>query len=300
MQEVIKFLSTNSVKFREHVSGRSLTTFAIGGEIPLVIEPNNSKELVNVVRFLVDQNTEFKVIGAGSNILIPDQGLDAPLIKLGKSFRLVQDHGQGNFYVSSSMPLMQLSRQISKAGYSGLEFAGGIPASFGGAVKMNAGAHKGEISSILEEVVIATAEGVHRLSRQELKFDYRKSYLPEKSVIIGAKIKLVSGDGSQIFEKQQQHLAYRKSTQPLQMPSAGSIFKNPNPDKGVYAGEIIEKSGLKGIRHGYAEISNLHANWIVNPTKNASSQDVKSLIRRVQEEVKSKKSIFLETELIIW
>jgi UDP-N-acetylmuramate dehydrogenase len=194
---------------------------------------------------------------------------------------------------------MTVSRDLSQQGLSGLEFAGGIPATFGGAIFMNAGAHGHEISEVVTEVELLMSGGERNvLSNRDLNWKYRKSNLPKDSIVLSTKIKLVLSDSEQTFKHRAECLNYRKQTQPLTLPSAGSVFKNPSST--LSAGKLIEELGLKGYRIGEAEISSLHANWIVNPRKKASFNDVHSLIKLCQNEAKKQRDIELELEQIIW
>ncbi len=280
------------------ISGKKLTTFSIGGELAVLIEPNSPEELASCLSFIREYSLGYKVIGAGSNLLIPDQGVEQPVIRLGRRFRYYRQLTEDTFEVGGSMPLMVLSREVSKLGFSGLEFAGGIPATFGGAVRMNAGAHLGEISQVLRSVSYFDAQAVlQTVDAKSLSFSYRQTPLPPEAIIISAIIKLTPGNPETIFAEQQKHLTYRKATQPLTLASAGSIFKNPPK---AYAGEIIEKAGFKGRAQGNALVSELHANWIVNPSKEALAQEVLALISLIKEDVNQKQGITLETELQIW
>ncbi len=284
--------------FQLNVSGKKLTTFSIGGDLALLLEPNTLDELGITLSLIKEYALGFKVIGAGSNVLIPDQGMEQPVIRMGRSFRYYRQTSNDTFEVGASMPLMVLSREVSKLGYSGLEFAGGIPATFGGAIRMNAGAHLGEICQILQTITYYDAHAVlHTVPADTLNFAYRQISLPSDSIIVSATIKLTPGDSESIFAEQQKHLTYRKATQPLTLASAGSIFKNPPK---AYAGEVIEKAGFKGRALGNALVSDLHANWIVNPSKDALAQEVRALIEMIRAEVIRKEGIILETELQIW
>ena len=294
-----KFLEQNNIPYRKEVSGKRLTNLKIGGAISLLVEPDELSKLQIVVSYFSQNSISYKVIGAGSNLLIPDEGILYPVIKLPRNFRKYQELEPGLFMISAAMPLMKLSAELSKAGYSGLEFAGGIPASLGGAIKMNAGAHGGEMSEIVESVEIINSKGELQIySKEDLSFSYRKSVISDQDIVISANLRLnKSKNPAEVIKQQQANLDYRKETQPLSLPSAGSIFKNPLPS---YAGELIEKSGLKEQKVGGAEISKLHANWIVNESKTAGSEDVKLLILLIKNKVLDSCNIELESELVIW
>ncbi len=197
------------------------------------------------------------------------------------------------------MPLMSLSRSLSTEGFSGLEFASGIPASFGGACIMNAGAHGGEMANVLTDVVVMNSFGeIEEIPVKDLKVEYRHLGIVSGDVVIGGKISLVKGDAKIISQKRNDLLAYRKATQPLTLPSSGSVFRNPSKD--LAAGKVLEEIGMKGTKEGDVEISQLHANWIVNPKKCGLARDVRKLVSRCQKEVLEKKGINLEPEIKFW
>lgn len=284
---------------RYEVPGAKVTTYNIGGPLKFLFEPNSTQELQALVKSLSSENRSFKVLGGGSNLLIPSQGVDDPVIRLGNGFKYWENKGEGIIQVGASMPLIRLSQETAQAGLSGLEFAGGIPASFGGAVRMNAGAHGGDISQILDRVTILTYDGaLEEVAANRLDYGYRRSNIGSLGIVVSATIKMKSGDKDKILELRAKNLAHRKSAQPITIPSAGSIFKNPSSD--ITAGIIIERAGLKGFKVGGAEISTMHGNWILNPDRLATSEDVKSCISEVQRVVQEKFGIALETELVAW
>jgi UDP-N-acetylmuramate dehydrogenase len=285
---------------RQGISGARCSTFGIGGVIQYLVEPRNENELEAAVRVLRSYSMPWRILGAGSNVLLPDEGLPGFTLRLGREFRYCRPGGSSNeFEIGAAMSLMSLSRDLSDAGMSGLEFAGGIPASIGGAVTMNAGAHGGEMSSVLTSVrFIGPAGGWEELPAKELRFSYRHSVLPPGALVVGARVALAPGDRTRSSELRRTHLAERKSRQPLTLPSAGSVFKNPPGE--FSAGELIERACLKGTRRGGASISSLHGNWIVNDTRNACAKDVQDLIRLCQERVAELFKVRLQPEVIAW
>lgn len=282
------------------MSGKRSTTFCIGGTYKYFLEPHNEAELVSAVKAIREAGQEYRVLGAGSNLLVSDGGIASWVFRLGKGFRSFEQKRPGVFFVQGSMSLMTLSRELSEAGFSGLEFAGGIPASFGGAVRMNAGAHGSEMSSVLNRVRFLSVTGdVEEVSKGEMQFSYRKSGFSNGSIVLGAEIELVSADAETVRRNRAEHLAERKKRQPLSYPSAGSVFKNP---EGGYpsAGALIEECGLKGYAIGGAEVSRLHGNWIINPAKSACANDVAALIAHCQSTVAHMKNLTLEAEVVTW
>ncbi len=279
--------------------GRSITTFAIGGKIPNFMEVHSLDQLKEALNIIASEGPDYKVIGAGSNVLISDEGLSSFVVRLGKEFSNIEDQSSGRFYVGGATSLMSLSRKLSDAGYAGLEFAGGIPASVGGAVFMNAGAHGGEMCNIIESVDILTENcEVVTLKTKEINYSYRTSHFPKGSVVIGATIKLIESSKEETSRLRSEHLAERKKRQPLTMPSAGSVFRNPSIEHS--AGSLIEQVGLRGFALGGAIVSEMHGNWIVNPKKEAKAIEVISLIEKCKEEVMKKFKIALKEEVIFW
>lgn len=268
------------------MKGRDLTTIKTGGEIKELYRPNTVAELIELTK----RSQSYKILGFGSNLLIADEGIQDPVISFqGNNLEI---NGK-EVVVEAGYGLMSLARKTSELGLSGLEFAGGIPASVGGACFMNAGAHGGEIGDVLSRVWFIKDGKEESLARSELKMSYRSSGI--EGVVTKAQFTLVKSNNSK--ELLAKNLAYRRSTQPLSLPSFGSVFRNP---EGKKAGQIIDSLGLRGFEIGGARISELHANWIVNPKKNATSKDVSSLIKYVKEKALGVLGIELEPEVVIW
>jgi len=282
---------------RTNVSGASITTFSIGGPLDLLVEPGDPGELQALLKLFKETNQKFSVIGFGSNLLIPDSGIRGWVIRLGKGFRYHRWLEHGHVTVGGAMSLMTLCRDSARQGLSGLEFAGGIPASLAGAVRMNAGAHGSDLAGIVEAVrIVDPGHGRLELSKRELEFGYRKSNLPPDSVLYEVDLKLVSSNPSDVQQALVKNLDYRRATQPLTHASAGSVFKNPE-SVNMSAGAVIESLGLKGKTIGGAQISDLHANWIISPKKKASSQDVLALIELCRKSAREQLSVELEPEI---
>lgn len=290
------------VKFSNNISAKKLTTFSIGGALNL-FEPRTVLELQELLLAFKSDGLSYGILGAGSNLLVPDEGVVNPVIKLAGGFNgefnSFKQIGDSTVRVGAARSLMRISREISHLGLAGLEFAGGIPASVGGAVRMNAGAHQGEMSQIIKSVTYLDSSGEAKVvDVSQIDFAYRKTSLPAEALVVSTDLQLVTGNADEISQHQKSCLDYRKKTQPLHLPSAGSIFRNPAAE--LFAGKLIEDSGLKGLSRGAAEISDLHANWIVNPKKQASSEDVLKLIAKVQDKVLDDQQVSLETELVCW
>ena len=299
--KVITILDSDpNIRVRRDLTGREVTTFAIGGALRALADVGSVESLQLLLRVLKDQGCAYTVLGAGSNLLIDDAGVDRWLIRLSSSFRTLSEElndEKVRIEVGGAYPVIALSRELSNKGYIGIEFAGGIPASLGGAVRMNAGAHGGEFSQIVEWVDVVSHEGVRsRLANSEMNFSYRHSVIDSSDIVVGAGLALSRGSIDETMKRRAHCLEERRSRQPLSMPSAGSVFKNPSPEK--TAGWLIEQVGLKGYQIGDVAISDKHANWIVNPSKRGKAQEVRDLITLCQERVEQKFGIALKTEII--
>jgi len=329
-------LTNADIRVREHVNAQDLTTFAIGGKVAKVAEPKTLNALVNLVKECASNDTAWRILGNGSNVVIDDNGLSGLLLHLGKEFskfyffehsvelnkldEIFTQPSATEFSSSSSKlrlfafagtPLMSLSRKVSGLGFSGLEFAAGIPGSIGGAVKMNAGAHGQQLSDILENVIVLNQEGQFlRLEASELGFSYRHSKIEANQIVVAAEFALELGQTEEIIRRRTECLGYRKKTQPLHLPSAGSVFKNIVASNSLAsdhdaspvraAGELLEQVGCKGMRHGGVMFSELHANWLVKIDSNATSADFDYLINEARNRVRSEFGLELESEIIRW
>lgn len=287
------------VSVREDYPSRRETTFMVGGAFQHFLEIDSPEALPPTIKLLASNQQSYKILGAGSNLLVPDEGVQGWVLRLGRTFRYYKALADSHFEVGGAMPLMQLSKELSQSGFSGLEYAAGIPASFGGAVWMNAGAHGGETGSVIEKIYFIDSQGNEEVvNKSQLDFSYRHTNLPNGIFIHKVEIKLVPGDVGRIMQLREKNLEYRKATQPLSKPCAGSVFRNPSKEQP--AGMLIEKSGLKGRQIGGAKVSELHANWIINEQRQASAEDVLALIKTCQESVKSQFGLELRPEVVCW
>jgi UDP-N-acetylmuramate dehydrogenase len=290
---------SDGVKVARGVLGSTVTTLAVGGPLAHLITVDDLGALPEVVRILHSEGELPYILGNGSNLLIGDAGVAGWVIRLGGGARRVQPYPHDEFEIEGAASLMQVARQLSQEGFSGLEFAAGIPASLGGAVFMNAGAHGSELCERIVRVSAILSDGSLRIFEQgELPWRYRSSGLPAGAIVTSVRLRLPRGDKDRIADACAHNLAARRATQPLALPSAGSIFRNPAPD--CPAGRVIEQVGLKGRTEGGAMISELHANWIVNPQKKAQARDVVSLIKLCQHTVREQRGIELEAEVKMW
>ncbi|WP_108669785.1 UDP-N-acetylmuramate dehydrogenase [Peribacillus acanthi] len=291
----LKALEVGKVLENEPLAGH--TTMKIGGPADLLVEPSSIENLEKTMKIIKKYNLKWRAIGRGSNLLVSDNGIEGVVIKLSAGLDQLEIK-ENQIRVGGGFSLVSLATQISKKGLSGLEFAGGIPGSVGGAVYMNAGAHGSDISKILVKAHILFEDGSFQwLSNEEMEFSYRTSVLQRKrpGVVLEAVFELQPGNREEIVAKIQANKAYRKDTQPYNFPCAGSIFRNPLPQ---YAGRLVEDAGLKGHRIGGAMISDMHGNFIVN-AGGATAEDVLALIQHVKDVIMDKYGIEMETEVEI-
>lgn len=295
LADKLRELNIGSVKENEPLANH--TTMKIGGPADILIEPSSIDNLKIAVDAIKDSGIKWTVIGRGSNLLVSDNGIEGAVIKLGSGLDELKIEGT-KVVAGGGLSLVNFAITISRKGLSGLEFAGGIPGSIGGAVYMNAGAHGSDISQILEKAYVLFEDGsLEWLSNEEMKFSYRTSVLQKErpGIVVAAVFQLKEGNREEIVAELQKNKDYRKETQPYNYPSCGSVFRNPLPN---YAGNLIEKSGLKGHRIGGAQISELHGNFIVN-TGNAKAEDVLGLIQHVKDTVMELHGVKMETEVEI-
>lgn len=268
------------------------TTFKIGGPAKYFVEADSVKTVKEALMAAREYSVKSYVIGNGSNLLVSDFGIDGLVIMMGNKFSEVRADGE-YIYAEAGAKLSKIARCALAHSLTGFEFAAGIPGSIGGAVYMNAGAYGGEMANIIAEST-AIDEDFSEITVTEHDFGYRKSiYKDSKKVITGAKIRLTTGDGENIRETMESLAARRREKQPLELPSAGSVFKRPD---GFYAGALIEGAGLKGETVGGAMVSEKHAGFIVNKG-GATAEDVKKLIEIIKTRVYEKYRVLLDTEI---
>ncbi|CAM3925336.1 UDP-N-acetylenolpyruvoylglucosamine reductase 1 [Bacillus cereus VD107] len=273
------------------------TTMKIGGPADILIVPKHVAGIEKTLELVKKYKKEWTAIGRGSNLLISDQGIEGVVIRLGEGLDHLEVE-KNRVRVGGGYPLIKLSTLLSRQGLAGLEFASGIPGSVGGAVYMNAGAHNSEISNILTKTRILFENGtIDWLTNNEMEFSYRTSVLQRKrpGIVLEAEFQLQAGEREEIISSMQKNKDYRRETQPWNHPCAGSIFRNPIP---YFAGNLIEKAGLRGYKIGGAQISEMHGNFIIN-TGAASAQDVLDLIALIKHTIKDKFGVDMHTEVEI-
>ena len=275
---------------------RKHTTWKIGGPADCMFIPKAKEQLAAAIAIMSRHGVPWMVLGRGSNTLVTDKGIRGVVIKLGEGFDWVRFDGD-KVQAGGAYSFVSLSMMAAKQGLTGLEFAAGIPGSVGGAVYMNAGAHGSDVSRILTgaEVVLESGE-LALLAAEDMRFAYRHSVLQERrGIVVSAAFQLAYGDRKEIAAAMATYKDRRMKTQPLKQACAGSVFRNP---ENHYAARLIESSGLKGKRIGGAEVSTLHANFIVN-TGNATAEDVLTLIQLIQETVSKQHGIRLIPEVLV-
>lgn len=273
------------------------TTFKIGGNADAYIKAGNLSHLSSLLKECKESDVDYLILGNGSNVLVNDDGIRGAVIRLDGEFKQISLIDDTTIYCGAGASLASLCKFALKCGLSGLEFAWGIPGTVGGAVFMNAGAYGGEMKDVVYSVAHVSPDGkIGRTEKEDLEFGYRTSvYRHNDLIITGVTLKLQKGLTDDIQNKMDDFLERRTSKQPLEYPSAGSVFKRP---EGNFAGALIEQCGLKGKYHGGAQVSDKHAGFIINKSK-ASANDVKNLISEVQRVVADETGYDLECELII-
>ncbi len=270
------------------------TSWRIGGLADVFVEPTSREELRLAVSYANERSIPLTIIGAGTNILVPDEGIRGVVVKVGS--------GLDRIYLEENVIIAEAGAKLSRvaavareAGLGGFEFSAGIPGAIGGAVVMNAGANGASIGVLVKEILLLNMEGCFfKKTKEEMNFAYRSSALQsERAVVVEAAFSCCRRDKEAIREEMEVFIKKRKETQPLHYPSAGSIFRNPPGDS---AGRLIEAAGLKGVRVGDAQISTLHANFIINLGA-ATARDVMALVERARKSVLELFGIELKPEV---
>lgn len=287
----LKAQITGSVRAHEQMARH--TTFRIGGPAALVVECDTLGDLSVALDVLGRHGIGWTILGKGSNVLVSDQGYDGAVLTLGREFKRHALDGE-RLKAGAGVLLAAIVQDAFKEGMSGLEFAVGIPGTVGGALAMNAGGRNAWISSIVESVTLfRPGAGLVAVRGPEVAWGYRRSDLPSRGVIVETALRVNQADAEHIRRLMEASLRRRKRSQPLGMPNAGSVFMNPEGDS---AGRLVEAAGLSGARIGGAQISELHANFIVN-TGAATALDVVSLMKLAQDTVRDAYGIELRPEI---
>ena len=270
------------------------TSFRIGGPADLFVQPANEEELWNALHLARQEKVPFFIVGNGSNLLVSDEGFRGMILHTGGMLKDISVEGDV-IYAQAGALLSTVAKTALEHGLAGMEFAAGIPGTLGGAVCMNAGAYGGEMKDILLDAEVLTQEGERLvLPVEELNLSYRHSVIFEKNyVVLAAHIRLSRGDTAEIKNRMNELAGARRDKQPLEYPSAGSTFKRP---EGYFAGKLIQDAGLKGYTVGGAQVSEKHSGFVIN-RGGATAEEVRFLIRQVQQKVRSQFGVELEPEV---
>jgi len=298
INEILPMLTKiiNNDRIKINVSMKEHTTMRVGGSAKMIVFPEDPEEVIRIKKLLSDMKIPHYVIGNGSNLIVADSGYSGIIIKLSDNFSGVSVEGN-EITALAGTNIIAVSNAALKHSLSGLEFAAGIPGTTGGAVAMNAGAYEFQMKDVVAETYCIDPMGeTLTLSGDEHEFGYRTSKIQKNNLIVlKTKMKLNEGNQEKIKEKMQYFNCRRRDKQPLNLPSAGSVFKRPD---GNYAGKLIQEADLKGYKIGGAMVSDKHCGFIVN-TGDATASDVISLIEYVKEKVLLKSGILLEQEVKI-
>lgn len=297
MKKILEELKKLNIKnILEDESLSKYTTFKIGGPAKILIEAVSDEEILKIVKLFDEKNENYLIIGNGSNLLISDKVFERPVLVFDKNFAKIERIDEVTLYAESGASLKSLANKALDLGLGGLEAISGIPGTVGGAVYMNAGAYGSEIKDVVTKVRCIKDEKIVELDASEVNFAHRRSIFQEKGyVILGAYFKLEKKAREEIEAEQKDYTQRRVDKQPLEYPSAGSVFKRPT---GYYASKLIEDAGLKGLSVGGAMVSKKHSGFIIN-TGGASFEDVVTLIEKVKAIVKEKFAVVLEEEIRI-
>lgn len=295
-RKIAALLHNFDLRFAEPMAKH--TSFRIGGNAEVMAFPRTREELALVLKTSALLDCKTAILGAGTNVLAPDEGLDGLVICLKDCLDGMEQLEENKIRVMAGVTMTRAAVFAANLGLSGLEFAHGIPGTVGGGVYMNAGAYGGEICQVCESVEVMDRSGnIRRLPNAEMEFSYRHSALEESGeIVISADFVLTKGEPEQIKAKMKELIGKRSASQPLDLPSAGSAFKRP---VGGYAAALIDQAGLKGYRVGDAAISSKHAGFAVN-LGSATAEDVKQLLRQVSDKVYENSGIRIEPEIRIW
>lgn len=292
--EVQRALAERGIAWRADEPLQKKTWWRVGGPADAYVEVSDLAALKAVLVASREADTPVFVLGNASNLLISDGGIRGIVIRLVGEFTVSEEEPARLVRLGGGLKLTSLMKRAERAGWTGLELFAGIPGTVGGAVRMNAGTALGEVESRLFDLAVELPDGTTRkLTKPELKMSYRHCELPPGAIVTWARFELTSGDPEESRRHVEEHLAYRARTQPVDVPTCGSTFRNP---PGEHAGRLIEQCGLKGRQIGGAVVSQKHANFLIN-TGTATATDLRRLIEDVQSTVEAKTGIRLEPEV---
>ena len=290
------FFDKYNIDYKENISLKNYNTYKLDVLCDYLVFPKNEEELISILKELNNTNTKYLVLGNGSNIILSMNKYDGVIIRLDNLSTI--EYNDNIVTVGAGYSLIKLAVETIDRGLSGLEFAAGIPGFVGASTAMNAGAYNSDMSKVVKSVrVLDNKLNIITLTNKELSYEYRDSFLKENKnyYVVSTTFALDYGNKEEMKHLIQERRMKRIASQPLDLPSAGSVFRNP---ENMYAGELIEKSNLKGFSIGGAQISEKHANFIVNKG-GATGENIVELIRKIQKEVKKNYNVELKLEQII-
>lgn len=296
LEEIKKIIPKERIHINESMSKH--TSFKIGGNAKILVNIVSVFELQEILKILKKENIRIIIIGNGSNILVSDKGIDGIVLKIEiKKFEIQKIDSKYRITLGAGCKLGEISYKLADKNISGFEFASGIPGTIGGAIRMNAGAYGSEMKDIVNSITYIDRNGqISKINNKEAKFEYRNSIFSKKDyIIIETEIELESGKKEEIIEKIKEYQKNRIEKQPIEYPSAGSVFKRGD---GFITAKLIDECGLKGYQIGGAQISEKHAGFIINKG-NAKAKDVEDLIKYIKKQVLEKFGVEIETEIEI-
>lgn len=298
--EIIAIISDNipNLDLRKEVPMSRLTSFRIGGPAACAAFPKTEEELSRLLKICAENGVKPVILGAGTNVLAPDAGMEALVIVLKDALEGMEQVGPNTIRVMAGVTMSRAAVFAAGLNLGGLEFAHGIPGTIGGGVYMNAGAYGGEIKDVCTRVRIMEMNGEARwITNEEAAFSYRHSAIEDNPwIVVAAEFELSSRPEEEVWAKMKELIGKRRASQPLDLPSAGSAFKRP---VGGYAAALIDQTGLRGFRVGGAAVSEKHAGFVVN-LGGATAADVQELLKQVSDRVFDNTGIRLEPEVRIW
>lgn len=291
-ERLIKQIDRENIRKDEPMSKH--TSFKIGGPVDIMIMPKSVSDVKWAIKILQEEKIKYHIFGNGSNLLVSDKGIRGAVIKIADNFNKVDIEGN-KVIAQAGVLLSRLANKVLEKSLKNFEFASGIPGTLGGAITMNAGAYGGEMKDVVVGASVIDGNGnLIYLNNEELKFEYRNSLIQKKGyIVLEVEMELETGVYDEIKDVIKELTTKRTTKQPLHLPSAGSTFKRP-PDH--FAGKLIQDAGLKGVKVGGAQVSELHSGFIVN-VGNATAKDVYDLIKLVQKTVEDKFGVTLNPEV---
>ena len=290
------FFEKNNIEYKENISLKKYNTYKLDTVCDFLVFPKDEEELIKILKIVKETNTKHLILGNGSNVIFSMDKYEGVIIRLDNLSSI--EYNENMVTVGAGYSLMKLAIETIEKGLSGLEFAAGIPGAVGASTAMNAGAYNSDMSRVVKSVrVLDENMNIVTLSNKDLAYEYRDSFLKKNSnyCVLSTTFILDNGDKESMKHLIQERRIKRLASQPLDMPSAGSVFRNP---ENMFAGELIEKSNLKGYSIGGAKVSEKHANFIVN-NGGATGKDIVELIKLIQKEIKKNYNVELKLEQII-